>query len=176
MILVFLAKLKSLPFYHNSNISKSYFDIVHMDIWDAIWTPSMFGYKYFLTTVDDHNKFCWIFLMKLKYEASPLIQSFIQYVKTHFDTTVTTIRYGNSPKFLMENFYQTNWIIHHTSCPVLTHPNRMGLHNVSTNTFLMLLVPYLISFTQYFLGSCPLSCCVYSLSITIQASKLYRFF
>lgn len=59
--MIFLAKQKILPFYYNNDISKSCFDIIHMDILGPISTPSMFGYKYFLTNIDNHNRFCWIF-------------------------------------------------------------------------------------------------------------------
>lgn len=69
----FIAKQKRLPFYYNFTKSLTCFDIFHMDIWGPISTPSMFGHKHFLTIVDDYSRLCWIFLMKLKYETSPLI-------------------------------------------------------------------------------------------------------
>lgn len=44
-----------------------------MDILGSISFPSMLGHKYLLTIVDDYNKLCWIFFMKLKFETSPII-------------------------------------------------------------------------------------------------------
>lgn len=61
----FMAKQKWFPFYNSVTKSFNYFDIVHMDIWGPIPTPSMLGHKYFLTIADDYNRFYWIFLMKL---------------------------------------------------------------------------------------------------------------
>lgn len=54
----FYAKLKRLPSHNSFSSSLGYFDLIHMDIWDHIPTPSMLGHKYLITIIDDHNIFC----------------------------------------------------------------------------------------------------------------------
>jgi hypothetical protein len=112
----FYAKQKRLPFPHSQHISKSIFDIVHMDIWGPIATPSMLGYRYFLTVVDDKSRFTWIFLMKYKSETSNLIKSFVKMIQTQFSITIKCIRSDNGNEFLLRDFYAETGILHQTSC------------------------------------------------------------
>lgn len=121
----FAAKQKRLPFPHSSTNSIACFDIIHMDIWGPYSTPSMFGYRYFLTIVDDHSRFCWIFLMKLKSETSNYVKAFVKLIQTQFKTTIKTIRSDNGPEFILKDFYQKQGIIHQTSC--IDTPQQNGI-------------------------------------------------
>ena len=56
------------------------FDLVHMDIWGHFSVPTLDGYRYFLTLVDDATRATWPFLMKAKFEAKALIVSFYNMV------------------------------------------------------------------------------------------------
>ena len=67
-----LAKQKRLPFISNNNLSSSPFDLLHVDIWGPYHVPTVEGFKYFLTLVDDCSRTTWVYLMKLKSEARPL--------------------------------------------------------------------------------------------------------
>jgi len=53
----FYAKQKRLPFPLSSHVSTHTFDLIHMDIWGPLSIPSMFGYRYFFTIVDDKKRF-----------------------------------------------------------------------------------------------------------------------
>ncbi|XP_073223517.1 uncharacterized protein [Cicer arietinum] len=55
----FHAKHKRLPFPNSTIIADCCFDLIHMDIWGPFSMPSILGYKYFLTVVDDKSHFCW---------------------------------------------------------------------------------------------------------------------
>ena len=61
------------------------FDLVHMDIWVPFSVPTLDGYRYFLTLVNDATKATWLFLMKEKSEAKALIVSFYNMVFTQFN-------------------------------------------------------------------------------------------
>lgn len=104
-----MEKQNRLPFSNSTTTSNAYFGIVHMDIWDPISTTFMLGHKYFLTIVDDHNKFCWIFLMKLKFETSSLIQSFVHFTQSHFQKTIWVIKYENGLELTMKLFLPKTW-------------------------------------------------------------------
>ena len=56
---------------------------------------SLSGAHYFLTIVDDYTRFTWIFMMKHKNEAQPLIKRFFSYVSTQFASHIK--------KFLSDN-------------------------------------------------------------------------
>ncbi|XP_075659243.1 uncharacterized protein LOC142629146 [Castanea sativa] len=51
-----MAKRKRLPFPFNNNISACAFDLVHMDVWGPYSVPTLDGFKYFLTIVDDATR------------------------------------------------------------------------------------------------------------------------
>ncbi|KAK2388029.1 putative mitochondrial protein [Trifolium repens] len=119
----FYAKQKRLPFTHSSTVSTHNFDIVHMDIWGPLAIPSMLGFKYFFTIVDDRSRFTWIYLMKLKSEASTHIKSFHAMVKTQFNTNIKCIRTNNGTEFLLKDFYNENGILHQCSCVATPQQN-----------------------------------------------------
>ena len=48
-----MVKLKRLPFPFNNKISACAFDLVHMDVWGPYSIPTLDGFKYFWTIVDD---------------------------------------------------------------------------------------------------------------------------
>ena len=72
-------KQRRLPFTH---ISKSSFDLVHVDIWGPYSVPSLNGSKYLLTNMDNYNKCTWVYLMKSKFDTSILTQNFFHVVTT----------------------------------------------------------------------------------------------
>ncbi|KAK2437637.1 putative mitochondrial protein [Trifolium repens] len=119
----FYAKQKRLPFAHSSTVSTNNFDIIHMDIWGPLAIPSMLGFKYFLTVVDDKSRFTWIYLMKLKSEASTHIKSFHAMVKNQFKTNIKCIRTDNGTEFLLKDFYNENGILHQCSCVATPQQN-----------------------------------------------------
>jgi len=47
-----------LSFNNSSSYFEHVFDLIHVDIWGPYGTTSIHGHKFFLTIVDDHNKFC----------------------------------------------------------------------------------------------------------------------
>ena len=59
-----LAKQKRLPFPFNNNLSTFAFDLLHMDVWSPYSTPTLDGYKYFLTIVDDATRATWVYFVR----------------------------------------------------------------------------------------------------------------
>nr|KYP57023.1 Retrovirus-related Pol polyprotein from transposon TNT 1-94 [Cajanus cajan] len=89
------AKQRRLPFPLSNSHASQPFEIMHMDIWGPCSTTSMHGHKYFLTVVDDHTHFCWIFLMSSKGETRTHIHSFINQIENQFGKTIKIIRSDN---------------------------------------------------------------------------------
>jgi len=74
--------------YFPSSVSHSTcaFALIHVDIWGPCSVRSLNGYKYFLTIVNDHLRFVWIFLMHPKAETQTHLKNFVAMVKRQFDT------------------------------------------------------------------------------------------
>jgi len=64
------AKQRKLPYNSSHYIATSKFELLHFDIWGLIAQNSIHGHKYFLTIIDDFNRFLWVILLKNKSEVS----------------------------------------------------------------------------------------------------------
>ena len=107
-----LAKQKRLSFPISNAIASKPFDLVHMDIWGPLHTPTHDGHSYFLTILDEFSRCVWIFLMKNKGETRELVKSFCSMVSTQFSVSVKTIRSDQGAGFRMDSFFATHGIVH----------------------------------------------------------------
>jgi transposase InsO family protein len=96
-----------------------------MDIWGPLFVPSILGFRYFLTFVDDKSRFTWLYFLKLMSEASRYIQSFVSMIKTQYNINVKCIRSDNGSKFLVKIFFNEHGIIHQCSC--VSTPQQNGI-------------------------------------------------
>lgn len=60
------AKQTRLSFTSSSIQSKSYLNLIHVNVWGPYKTAIFDGNKFFLTVVDDYSRFTWIFLLNQK--------------------------------------------------------------------------------------------------------------
>lgn len=56
-----LGKSKTLSFPSHDTDSSHCFDLVHSDVWGISPVISHAHYKYFVTLIDDHSRFIWIY-------------------------------------------------------------------------------------------------------------------
>lgn len=70
-----------------------------MDIWGPYKVPYQSRYRFFLTLVDDHSRHTWLYLLQNKSGALPHLQSFLEYLKGHFYTSIKFIRSDNALEF-----------------------------------------------------------------------------
>jgi len=110
------AKQTRLHFPLSTSKSKKCFDLIHVDLWGPYSIPSIHGHKYFFTIVDDYSRYTWIFLLKQKFEVVKILENFVNFVQTQFETTIKTIRSDNETEFFMTNFFANKGIIYQTSC------------------------------------------------------------
>lgn len=61
-----LAKQNKLPYNSNITFAPSPFNLLHIDVWGSFHVPTIEGYNFFLTIVDDCTRFTWVFLLKQK--------------------------------------------------------------------------------------------------------------
>jgi len=110
------AKQHKLSFTHNSTRTKNIFDMIHVDIWGPFGTASIHGHKFFLTIVDDHNRFTWVYPMIAKSETRDALSRFITLIYNQFNTVIKVVRSDNGNEFACATLYKSLVILHQTSC------------------------------------------------------------
>lgn len=77
-----LAKQKRLSFTSHNNRTSHVFELIHADIWGPFSTTSHLGHRYFLTLVDDHSRYTWVFMPKKKSDVLHIVPEFFKLVET----------------------------------------------------------------------------------------------
>lgn len=116
VIYVTLQNRKKLPYSVSTNRALKPFDIIHMDIWSPYSVPTIHGFRYVLTIVDDYSRFTWIVMLKHKSEVQSHLKRFVTLAENQYDAKVKVIRTDNGPEFLLHSYYGEKGIIHPTSC------------------------------------------------------------
>ena len=74
-------------------------DLLHMDLFGPVSTPSISGKKYTLVIVDEYSRFTWVFFLKAKSEAAEEIINFIKKAEIKYKTPVRQLRSDNGTEF-----------------------------------------------------------------------------
>lgn len=148
------ARQKRLPFSLSSSRAAHPFDLVHLDVWGPCSLPSIHGYKYFLTIVDDNTRYTWISLLKGKFEVQNKVMLFLAMVENQFGKRVKIIRSDNGTEFKMGDLCVKKGILHQFNCVETPEQNarveRKHQHILSVARALMLqssLPKYLCSYS-----------------------------
>lgn len=118
-----LSKQKHLTFPSKNNICNTPFELVHIDTWGPFSVPTLEGYRYFLTIVDDHSRATWVYLMKTKSEAIQVFPVFLQMVETQFQCKVRSVRSDNAPELKFTEIFKQKGIVAYHSCPETPEQN-----------------------------------------------------
>ena len=92
------------------------FDLIHCDVWGPFHTPTYHGKRFFLSLVDDHSRFTWVYLMTHKSEAPTIIKRFFALVETQFHKVIKTFRSDNARELHLTEFLADKGVIHQFSC------------------------------------------------------------
>lgn len=92
-------------------------------MWGPFSVPTVEGYRYFLTIVDDHTPLTWIYLMKTKAEVLTIFPDFLQMIETQYKTLVKGVRADNAPELRFDALYKKKWIVSYHSCPETPQQN-----------------------------------------------------
>ena len=111
-----LAKQRHLPFPSLNNISSIPFTLVHCDIWGPFHEPTVEGFRYFLTLVDDCSRATWVYLLKTKSDAKEVIPKFFTLVNTQFEAKIKNFRSNNAPELQFLDFFASLGVTHYHSC------------------------------------------------------------
>lgn len=111
-----LAKQRRLPFPSMNNIQDSSFSLIHCDIWGPYSIPSIQGYKYFATIVDDYSRYTWVYMLHNKSNIIRIIPAFYNMVLTQFQKKIKMFRSDNAKELQFKDFFEDKGIIHQKSC------------------------------------------------------------
>lgn len=100
-----LSKQKRLSFSSNNLLSDNPFHLLHIDIWGPFHPINVEGYKYFLTIVDDHSRFTWIYMLKAKSDVITIFPAFCTMVSTQFGQNIKSVRADNAPELNFSEFF-----------------------------------------------------------------------
>ena len=79
-----LGKSKILPFLIHDTLATKSFDIIHSDVWGITPVISHTYYKYFVTFIDDHSRFTWVYLLQSKSEVFDAFKKYLAYIENQF--------------------------------------------------------------------------------------------
>ena len=66
-------------------------DLIHTDICGPFDVPSWGGEKYFITFIDDHSRYCYLYLLYEKSQTVDVLQTFITEVERQLNRKVKVI-------------------------------------------------------------------------------------
>nr|KYP77156.1 Retrovirus-related Pol polyprotein from transposon TNT 1-94 [Cajanus cajan] len=124
----------------------SIFSTIHLDIWGPSHVTS-FGFRYFLTFIDEFSRCTWVYLMKDHSELLPIFISFFNEIRNQFGKIIKIFRSDNAKEYFststeLSSFLSSQGILHQSTCPHTPQQNditeRKNRHLIETARSLML--------------------------------------
>jgi histone deacetylase 1/2 len=102
-------KSHQLPYTHSSVISSNPMDLVFSHVWGP--APTSVGrHTYYVSFIDDHTKFVWIYLLRQKSDVFKCFQEFQQLVERQFNKKIRSIQTDWGGEYqALNSFFQTYW-------------------------------------------------------------------
>ena len=72
-----MTKFSTFPFNQSVYVSSYPFDLIHSYVWGPSPIHKKRGSQYYVYFIDDHARYCWIYLMKHHYEFFRYTKSFV---------------------------------------------------------------------------------------------------
>jgi hypothetical protein len=63
-----LAKFSALPFNRSISVYFSPFNLIHSNVWGPSPVATKGGSRHYVSFIDDHTRYCWVYLMKHRFE------------------------------------------------------------------------------------------------------------
>ncbi|XP_074283061.1 uncharacterized protein LOC141607611 [Silene latifolia] len=89
------AKQTRISFSPNNKRCLTMFGLLHCDIWGGYSTASFSQCHFFLTIGDDYGRHVWVQLIRDKGEAGDKLRTFLQMIKTQFNTCAKIVQSDN---------------------------------------------------------------------------------
>ncbi|GJZ45546.1 retrotransposon protein, putative, ty1-copia subclass [Tanacetum coccineum] len=103
------------PFPHQVERAKDLLGLIHTNVCGPFRTVSREGASYFITFTDDFGRYCYVYLMKHKYEVFETFKVFQNEVENQLDKKIKAIRSDRGGKYLSHEF-----VNHMKSCGIVS--------------------------------------------------------
>nr|GEV19443.1 ribonuclease H-like domain-containing protein [Tanacetum cinerariifolium] len=93
--------------------------LVHLDDWGPYKIISRYGFRYFLTVVDDYSRAVWTYMLKGKDDVYDSIVNFVNMLSKQFETNMKVFRSDNGFEFInnkLQSLFNEKGILHQTLC------------------------------------------------------------
>ena len=109
-------------------------ELIQSDICDLKFIQTRGGKKYFLILIDDCTRYCYVYLLRSKYEALEMFQHFKNEVENQLDRKIKVIRSdrGGEYEAPFGDFCSQHGIIHQTTAPYSPQQNGVAEHKNKT--------------------------------------------
>lgn len=87
-----LGKAHRLQSPASTSIYSSHFELIYTNLWGPVPLMSSCGYSYYMTFVDAHSKFTWLYFLKQKSKALTAFKQFSQLIKTQFNAIIKSVQ------------------------------------------------------------------------------------
>ncbi|PKU77029.1 Retrovirus-related Pol polyprotein from transposon TNT 1-94 [Dendrobium catenatum] len=140
-----MAKSHRLHFQRSVNNSSFPFELVHSDVWGPVQSISNYGFRYYVSFIDDYSKYTWIYPLLQKSDVFTKFLEFKKMVEVQFQTQIRKIRTDGGGEFINNKFktyLATQGILHQFTCPYTPSQNGVAerKHRHITETTRTLLI------------------------------------
>ncbi|CAL9020311.1 unnamed protein product, partial [Prunus brigantina] len=115
-----LGKSCRLRFEHRKLHAQFPLALLHLDLWGPAPVSSNFGYRFYLSIVDDNTRFTWLYPLAKRSDVLPTFITFKKMVENRFSSTIKQLHIDGSGEFtskLFLAFLSDHGISHQISCP-----------------------------------------------------------
>ena len=92
----------SYPEYFNKSCIP--FALIHFDVWEPTSYSDNFGFRWFVTFIDDCTRITWLYLMKHKHEVFSIFRSFHAMIKTQYSAILKILHSDNGEEYVNHEF------------------------------------------------------------------------
>lgn len=100
-----LCKVCRLPFNARTTVTSHPLELLHLDVWGPAPTLSSFGYKYYLSIVDDFSRFVWLFPLVHKSDVSTTLVTFKRMIENQLNHTIKMLQTDGGGEFTSLAFW-----------------------------------------------------------------------
>jgi hypothetical protein len=110
-------KSHQLPYPKSTSVSHHPLELVFSDVWGP--APESVGrYKFYVSFVEDYNKFTWISLIKFKFEVIQKFYEFQSLIEGIFNRKILVVQSDWGGEYeKLNSFFTKIGIVHQVSCP-----------------------------------------------------------
>ena len=118
--------------------------MVHSDLRDLHPTPSLGQKLYYITLIDDLNRFCYVYLHHSKSEALERFKAYKTEVELQTKNKIKRLRSNRGGEYIALEYFESVGIIHETIAPYTPQQNGVAEHK---NCLLKKMVNAILSYS-----------------------------